>query len=74
MQQSPQLKSLELLFLQVRMTRYMFLQIKSQVAAALIYTAWNLRKERNRSGRRTFDRVSASPARVFQLIREEIVK
>jgi hypothetical protein len=40
-----------------------------QVAAVLISTAWHLWNERNW---RIFDGVSASPARVFQLIREDL--
>jgi hypothetical protein len=40
-----------------------------QVAAVLIYTAQNLSEERNR---RIFDSASATPTRVFQLIREEM--
>jgi hypothetical protein len=44
-------------------------EYKRSVAAALIYTAWNLWKERNR---RIFDQVSVLPAHVLVLIKEEI--
>jgi hypothetical protein len=39
------------------------------VAAPLIYTAWNLSKERNR---RTFQETPALPTTVFQRIKEGI--
>jgi hypothetical protein len=39
------------------------------VAAVLIYTAWNLSKERNR---RTFQETPALPTTVFQRIKEGI--
>jgi mannosylglycoprotein endo-beta-mannosidase len=44
-------------------------QIKTQRASISIYTAWNLWKERNR---RIFERVSAPPSRILQLIKEEM--
>jgi hypothetical protein len=40
-----------------------------QRAALLIYTAWNIGKERNK---RIFDEVASSKRRVFQLIKEEM--
>ncbi|RCV40584.1 hypothetical protein SETIT_9G066500v2 [Setaria italica] len=39
------------------------------LAAVLIYTCWNLWKERNR---RIFEGIQATPQRVFSLIKEEI--
>jgi hypothetical protein len=38
-------------------------------SAILLYTVWNLWKERNRSA---FDGVSALPSRIFFLIKEEL--
>lgn len=37
-----------------------------QAAALMLYTAWNVLKERNR---RMFDGVSARPTRILQLIK-----
>jgi hypothetical protein len=42
---------------------------KKCLATVLIHTAWNLWKERNQ---RIFDLVSAAPARIMALIKEEI--
>jgi hypothetical protein len=44
-------------------------ELKRNLAAVLIYTAWNLWKERNR---RIFDHTAATPMRVMALIKEEI--
>lgn len=44
-------------------------ELKKCLAAVLIHTAWNLWKERNP---RIFDLVSAAPARIMALIKEEI--
>jgi hypothetical protein len=43
-------------------------ELKRGLAAALIYTAWNLWKERNK---RVFDHISSTPQRVFSLIKED---
>jgi hypothetical protein len=42
---------------------------KIKKASIIIYTAWNLWKERNR---RVFEKKTATPRRVFELIKEEI--
>jgi hypothetical protein len=42
---------------------------KIKKASIIIYTAWNLWKEHNR---RVFEKKTATPRRVFELIKEEI--
>jgi hypothetical protein len=42
---------------------------KIKKASTIIYTAWNLWKERNR---RVFEKKTATPRRVVELIKEEI--
>jgi hypothetical protein len=42
---------------------------KNKQAAIMIYTAWNIWKERNR---RIFEAKAATPQRVFQLIKDEM--
>jgi hypothetical protein len=44
-------------------------RLKQHLASLMIYTAWNIWKERNR---RIFDGVTASPFRVLNLIKEEL--
>lgn len=44
-------------------------QMKRNKAAAIIYTVWNVWKERNR---RVFESASLSPARVFSVIKEDM--
>lgn len=41
---------------------------RKEVAAIIIYTIWNLWKERNR---RVFNQKSAQPQQIFSMIREE---
>jgi hypothetical protein len=44
-------------------------KLKQHLASLMIYTTWNIWKERNR---RIFDGVTASPFRVLNLIKEEL--
>lgn len=44
-------------------------EFKRQRASAMIYTVWNIRKERNR---RAFEGQCSTPQRVLALIKEEI--
>jgi hypothetical protein len=43
-------------------------ELKRGLAAALIYTVWNLWKEQNKI---VFDHISSTPQRVFALIKED---